>query len=231
MRRNFLKYAFVLLAARPVMLAWLGMNVRNRDRLPRRGPAIVAANHNSHLDTLALLTLFPLASIASVRPVAAADYFMRSRVIAWFSRNVLDIVPVRRERHEKGCDPLDACHAALDRGEILIVFPEGTRGEPERMTALKCGIARLAERHPEVPVVTVFMHGLGKSMPKGACAPAPGSADIFLGLPFRWTGSRQTFMATLRERFDRLRAEFGTPNHLQSPDTGERCNVITNDHA
>jgi 1-acyl-sn-glycerol-3-phosphate acyltransferase len=227
---NFLKYVFVLLVARPVMLAWLSMNVRNRERLPRRGPAIVAANHNSHLDTLALLALFPLASIASVRPVAAADYFMRSRAIAWFSRCVLGIVPVKRERHARGSDPLDACHAALNRGEILLIFPEGTRGEPERMAALKCGIARLAERHPAVPVITVFMHGLGKAMPKGACLPAPVAADIFLGPPFRWTGSRQTFMATLRERFDRLRAEFSAPGRLQTLDAGESGDVITDSH-
>jgi 1-acyl-sn-glycerol-3-phosphate acyltransferase len=209
MARYVLKFAFVLLVAWPVMLVWLGINVRNRGVLPRRGPAIIAANHNSHLDTLALFALFPLALIPKVRPVAAADYFMRSRVMAWLSRNVLDIIPVRRAGHARGSDPLEECHAALERGEILIVFPEGTRGEPEQMAGLKCGIARLAQRNPSAPVVTVFMRGLGRSMPKGALLPAPVRADIFLGKPFCWTGSRQSFMATLREMFDSLRAQPG----------------------
>ncbi len=213
MLRNVLKYVFVILVAWPVMLVWLGLNVRNRDRLPRRGPAIVAANHNSHLDTLALLALFPLSLIPMVRPVAAADYFMRSRVMAWFSQNVVGIVPVERAGHEEGSDPLDECYAALDRGEILLIFPEGTRGEPEHMTEFKTGIARLAERHTEVPVVTVFMHGLGKSMPKGACVPVPFFVDIFLGEPFQWTGTRESFMAKLHEMFDSLRAELHAPDY------------------
>lgn len=213
MLRNVLKYVFVILVAWPVMLVWLGLNVRNRDRLPRQGPAIVAANHNSHLDTLALLALFPLSLTPLVRPVAAADYFMRSRVMAWFSQNVVGIVPVERAGHEEGSDPLDGCYAALDRGEILLIFPEGTRGEPEHMTEFKTGIARLAERHAEAPVVTVFMHGLGKSMPKGACVPVPFFVDIFLGEPFRWTGTRESFMAKLHEMFDSLRAKLHAPEY------------------
>jgi 1-acyl-sn-glycerol-3-phosphate acyltransferase len=213
MLRNVLKYVFVILVAWPVMLVWLGLNVRNRDRLPRQGPAIVAANHNSHLDTLALLALFPLSLVPMVRPVAAADYFMRSRLMAWFSQNVVGIVPVERAGHDEGGDPLDECYAALNRGEILLIFPEGTRGEPEHMTEFKTGIARLAERHTEVPVVTVFMHGLGKSMPKGACVPVPFFVDIFLGEPFRWTGTRESFMAKLHEMFDRLRAKLHAPEY------------------
>jgi 1-acyl-sn-glycerol-3-phosphate acyltransferase len=213
MLRNVLKYVFVILVAWPVMLVWLGLNVRNRDRLPRQGPAIVAANHNSHLDTLALLALFPLSLTPMVRPVAAADYFMRSRAMAWFSQNVVGIVPVERTGHEEGSDPLDECHAALDRGEILLIFPEGTRGEPEHMTEFRSGIARLAERHTEAPVVTVFMHGLGKSMPKGAFVPVPFFVDIFLGEPFRWTGTRESFMAKLHEMFDSLRAKLHAPEY------------------
>jgi 1-acyl-sn-glycerol-3-phosphate acyltransferase len=211
MSRNFLKYVFVLLVAWPVTRLWLALNVRNRERLPRRGPAIVAANHNSHLDALALFALFPLALVPRLRPVAAADYFMRSRLMAWFSRNVIGIVPVERSGRDNNSDPLDACHAALDRGEILIIFPEGTRGEPERMAEMKWGIALLAERHPDAPVSAVFMRGLGRSMPKGARFPLPVIADVALGEPFRWTGTRESFMAKLRQMFARLHAEVHAP--------------------
>ena len=212
MPRHILRYVFVILVAWPVILLWLALNVRNRERLPRHGPAIIAANHNSHLDTLALLALFPLQLVPIVRPVAAADYFMRSRAMAWFARNVVGIVPVWRTGHRTGRGPLDECHAALNRGEILIIFPEGTRGEPEHMSELRCGIAHLVERHPDAPVVTVFMRGLGKSMPKGAIVPLPGAADICLAEPIRWTGTRDSFMAKLAAMFDRLRAELRTPD-------------------
>lgn len=210
---KFWRYALMVFVAYPVIHFWLGLNVRHRDRLVTRGPAIIAANHNSHINTLALLTLFPLSMIPKVRPVAAADYFMRSDFLAWFARTVVGIIPVERAGN-RDTDPLAECHAALDRGEILIIFPEGTRGEPERMRELKCGVAYLAKSHAQVPVVPVFMHGLGKSLPKGARVPVPFFVNVSLGEPFRWTGSRESFMAKLHEMFDRLHAEIPAPEYL-----------------
>jgi 1-acyl-sn-glycerol-3-phosphate acyltransferase len=210
--KAFWRYAFVLLVAWPVMLLWLGLNVRHRERLVAGGPAIVAANHNSHLDTLALLTLFPLELIPRIRPVAAADYFMRPGFMAWFSRNVVGIIPVVRDGRA-GRDPLGECYAALERGDILIIFPEGSRGEAERMTEFKSGIAHLAARFPHVPVLPVFMHGTGKSMPRGTFAPVPFFIDIFVGEPLVWSGTRESFMSRLREAFDALRAELHAPEY------------------
>ena len=120
-----LRILFVALVAYPVVLVVLGLNVRNRARLPRGGPAIVAANHNSHLDTLVLFTLFPLLNIPRVRPVAAADYFLANRFIAWFALNVIGIIPLQRKRTAASGDPLAGCYAALERGETLLIFPEG----------------------------------------------------------------------------------------------------------
>lgn len=206
-----LRILFVLLVAYPVVLIMLGVNVRHRARLPRDGPAVIAANHNSHLDTLALLTLFPLALIPKVRPVAAADYFLASRLIAWFSLNVIGIIPLTRKR-EHGGDPLAGCCAALERGEILLIFPEGSRGEPERMAQLKSGIAHLAARYPQVPVVPVFMHGLGKSMPRGEWLPVPFFCDVLVGLPLKWNGDRKQFMSELEGGLLKLKEKLALPD-------------------
>ncbi|MBL8386253.1 MAG: 1-acyl-sn-glycerol-3-phosphate acyltransferase [Burkholderiales bacterium] len=197
------RWLFVVLLAWPVCLVVLGMNVRHRNRLPRDGPAIVTPNHNSHLDTLAMLTLFPLRRIARVRPVAAADYFLKTGLLGWFSLNFVGIIPIARKRGAADADPLAGCSEALARGEILIIFPEGTRGEPERMQELKSGVAVLASRFPDVPVVPVFMHGLGKSMPKGALVPVPFFVDVYVGQAMTWNadagGDRRGFMARLSE--------------------------------
>ena len=202
--KKLLRILFVVLVAKPIIVFWLGLTVRHRERLPTRGPAIIAANHNSHLDTVALLSLFPLEDVPNVRPVAAADYFMKPGFMRWFSLNVIGIIPVSRGGVVEGVDPLAECYAALERGEILLIFPEGSRGEPEKMAELKSGISFIAKRFPTVPVIPVFMRGLGKSMGKGTFIPIPFFVDVFIGRPFSWTGEKTSFMDRLREAFAHL---------------------------
>lgn len=208
---SVLRHLFFLLLVRPLLLFALGMNARHRERLPARGPAIVVANHNSHLDTLALMTLFPRRLLPKLRPVAAADYFLRNRRMAWFSRHVVGIVPLSRSVKPGDADPLAACDAALAEGAILILFPEGSRGEPERLGEFKTGIAHLARRHPDVPVVPVFLHGLGKALPRGAFLLVPFFVDVFVGEVLRWPGDRTAFMADLDRAFRALAAEGDFP--------------------
>jgi len=203
-----LRFLFFLLIVRPVVLVVLGLNVRHRERLPRHGPAIVVANHNSHLDTMVLMTLFPPATLPRLRPLAAADYFLKNRLFAWFARHIIGIVPLySKEAAGAKTDRLAEATAALDRGDVLILFPEGTRGEPERAAAFKSGVAHLAQRRPEVPVVPVFLHGLGKALPKGETLLVPFFCDVFIGEAMTWTGDRASFMAALAARIDALAAE------------------------
>jgi 1-acyl-sn-glycerol-3-phosphate acyltransferase len=201
-----LQLAFFLLV-RVVVLLVLGLNVRRRENLPQAGPAVIVANHNSHLDTLVLMCLLPLSKLALLRPVAAADYFLANRAMAWFSLNILRIIPIDRRKGAAGADPLAECHAALASGKILILFPEGSRGAPEEMTALKKGIAHLSEKNPDAPVIPVFTHGLGKALPKGSFLLVPFFCDIFVGEPVRWPGDRATFMDVLAARFAALSTE------------------------
>lgn len=184
----------------------LGMNVRHRERLPADGPAIIVANHNSHLDTMVLITLLPFRLLPRVRPVAALDYFMKNPWLAWFAVNVVGILPIARKR-EGNADPLATCGEALARGEILIFFPEGTRGEPEKLATFKKGISYLAESNPTVPVHPIFLHGLGKALPKGEAVLVPFFCDVFVGEPLQWQGNRQRYMADLDARMHQLSQE------------------------
>jgi len=165
------------------------------------------ANHNSHLDAMVLMTLLPSRLLPKVRPVAAADYFLKHRLLAWFALQIVGIIPIVRGGRREGTDPLAAIHAALERGEILILFPEGSRGEPERLADFKSGVAHLALAHPGVPVIPVFLHGLGKSLPKDAAVPVPFFCDVFVGEPLPWTEDRKLYLQQLRERMNALAAE------------------------
>ncbi len=196
-----LRFLFFLLVVRPVMLVIMGMNVRGRDRLISQGPMLVVANHNSHLDAFALMTLFPMSELHRVRPVAAADYFLKTRWFAWFSIRILGILPIDREVRRSSGHPLDPISAELDRGSIVLLFPEGTRGEPEQRQPLQRGIAHLAKRHPEVPIVPVFLYGLGKALPRGEGLLVPFFIDCYVGELMRWTGDKNTMMQTLDESF------------------------------
>jgi 1-acyl-sn-glycerol-3-phosphate acyltransferase len=200
-----LRAAFFLFIVRPVLTLVLGAQVRHRELLPRKGPAIIVANHNSHLDTLTIMTMFHLRDLAHLRPVAAADYFLRGRLRAWFALNIIGIIPIARGGHDR--HPLAACEDALDRGDILILFPEGSRGEPERLSAFKKGVAHLAKARPAVPVHPLFMHGLGKALPKDSFLLVPFNCDIVAGEPFGWQGDMDGFMATLQSRMTGLSAQ------------------------
>jgi 1-acyl-sn-glycerol-3-phosphate acyltransferase len=204
--RRLIRFTFWLLIARPLALVVLGLNVRHRERLPGTGPAIIAANHNSHLDTLVLVSLFPLGRLSTLRPVAAADYFLRNRWLGWFAQHVIGILPITRET-QGGRDPLRPCEEALDRGDILILFPEGSRGEPEVLGHFKRGIAALARRRPEVPVTPVFLHGLGKALPKDDPILVPFFCDVFVGESLYGGGDQAAFIASLTERMQALAAE------------------------
>jgi 1-acyl-sn-glycerol-3-phosphate acyltransferase len=200
------RWFFFAIFVRILVLLVIGMNVRGRGNLPTSGPAIIVANHNSHLDTLVLVSLLPLSLLARTRPVAALDYFLRSKALAWFALNIIGILPINRAG---GANPLMGLRKALDEGSILILYPEGSRGAPEEMIEFKRGVALLARDCPSVPVIPVFMHGLGKALPKGTKLFVPFICDVFVGEPVPVSGDSRSFTTKLRHSIEEL-AKQGT---------------------
>ena len=202
-----LRWMFFTLIVRPVLFVAVGIHVRGRDLLPKQGPAIIVANHNSHLDTLTILSLFPLRLLPRLRPVAAADYFLRSKSMAWFATQIIGIIPIPRAGRTNGRHPLEGCCEALDRGDILVLFPEGSRGEPEKLSAFKTGVAHLLKMRPTTPVHPLFINGLGKVLPKDALVLVPFNSDVVIGKQLAWEGSTPDFMAALEARMHELSAQ------------------------
>ena len=169
-----------LLVLRPMMFV-LGLQVQGRVSLGLSGPAIVVANHNSHMDTAALLAAVPNGSLPRVHPAAAADYFLKSKLLAWISIHIIGIVPV--DRTGATGDPLEDCNAALRRGEIVIIFPEGSRGEPGVPQQFRRGIAHLLNANPRIPLIPVHIEGAEHVLPKGAKVPIPLGINVTVGEP------------------------------------------------
>lgn len=199
---NVARLVFLRLIARPAALFLTGVDLVGREHLPRSGPAIIAANHASHVDTLLLLSIFPPHLVARLRPVAAADYFLRGPLIGWFSRKLVGIVPIeRRAEHRPGehDDVLAPAREALAAGDIVIIFPEGRRGAgDDELGPLKAGVARLAAAFPSAPVIPVWIEGAGRVLPKGSILPAPMNCTVLAGAPIAWSGDRDLFLAALR---------------------------------
>lgn len=193
---RLLRTLFTLCVVWPVIWLWLGLRVRHRERLPTQGPAIIVANHNSHMDVFALLSLFSLRRQGQVHPVAAADYFLRNKWMAWFALNILNIIPVMRKGGD--ANPLARCEQALREGKTLILFPEGTRGEPGKLAPLKSGLWHLSQRFPVVPIIPVWLTGTERVMAKGNRIPLPLFIDVSIGGAMYADPDKRAFMDNLR---------------------------------
>ncbi len=187
-----LKILFFALIVRPIVIIVLGLNLRGKQNLPVEGPSIVVANHNSHLDAVVLMSLYPLSRLHKVRPVAAADYFLKNRYLSWFSRNCLGIIPIQRTGRMRKSELFAGCHEALDRGEILILFPEGSRGNPEELSEIKRGVYHIVHDRSDTRLTPVMMHGLGRALPRGEALLVPFNCDVIIGetIPDAETGEQ-----------------------------------------
>ncbi len=201
------KILFFLLIVRPVVYLMLGLNVMQREKLPTQGPAILAANHNSHLDTLVLMSLYPLSALARLRPVAAADYFLRNRFTTWLSLNLIGIIPLDRQGQVDKDKVFEQCQQALADGQILLLFPEGSRGDPEQLQPLRKGIYHLARSYPGTRVTPIALHGLGKALPKGGSMIVPFNCDAVVGEALETGEDCEAFMGQLQTALEALLAQ------------------------
>jgi len=194
---NVVQMIVFALAIKPFMALFIGLRVRGREHLAGSEPFVLIANHSSHLDTISLLSLFPLGRLRRVRPVAAADYFERNRFVSFFTRTVFNILPIARKNITTENNPLRRMREAIEEGDSLLIFPEGTRGSGEQIGEFRSGVAHLIEKMPGVPVVPAYLVNMGRSLPKGEFIPVPFFCEIRIGAPLLLQGSRQEITRAL----------------------------------
>lgn len=184
-----------LIVLRPVLWAIFGVNIKGRENLSGLGRFILVSNHNSHLDTLLLYAALPVSRILRTHPVAAREYFGRSRPLFALVDFLFRPIWVDRTLHDGGALP--AIQNALDRGCSVILFPEGTRGEPGKLQRFHRGIGLILQANPTLPVVAVFLEGPERALPRQTAVPLPLWNHVTIAPPLRPGGDSRDITRTL----------------------------------
>jgi len=186
--RNFPRQPYMLVYAMRSIAAlllrgWMRiyhrMRINGRENLPETGSFVLVCNHTSHLDTLGMLCSVPLKRIHRTFPAAAADYFFSSLPRSAVSAILINALPF--DRKIKGAESLTVCGELLkNEGNVLIIFPEGTRTTNGEMGRFRSGIGRLVVG-TELPVVPCYLDGGLKAWPKGKVLPRPYKLHLRIG--------------------------------------------------
>jgi 1-acyl-sn-glycerol-3-phosphate acyltransferase len=147
------------------------------ENIPSDGPAILAANHQSFLDDLVLPLVVPKRKVVFL---AKADYFDKW-YLRWFFKGA-NVIPVRRESKTDSEAALRAGVQALAEGQLVGIFPEGTRSPDGRLYRGKTGVARMA-LEARVPVIPVAITGTFEAMPYDRKVPKRGRVTLRFGKP------------------------------------------------
>ncbi len=168
--RNFLKI-------------FIGLKYNNRNVLKKKKQFILIANHNSHMDTMAIMSSIPSRYIHRVHPIAAADFFGGSKLKEKLMRYMVNatLIPRKRAESKQEVDPIQVMSNLIEKGRSIIVYPEGSRGVPGVMTDFKKGIGYLINKHPHIDVVPVYLDGIHKTLPKGKNLILPYNCKIIFG--------------------------------------------------
>ena len=151
---------------------------------PKAEQRLYFANHQSHADLVLIWAALPKDLRAVTRPIAAREYWTKTPFRQWITTAVFNAVYVSRERSTTE-DPLEPLIAALDQGDSIILFPEGTRGHAEEPQAFKAGLYNLALRFPHLVLVPTWINNVQRVMPKGEVVPVPVLCSVTFGAPLQ----------------------------------------------
>jgi len=206
------------------ILSWFcRLETVDHDKVPTSGPVIIAPTHRSNIDTPLIGAALERDSRFMAKESIFKSPFWTKFLVA------LGGFPVKRGTFDR--TSLNNAKAILDRGEMLVVYPEGARQEGPRIKPVFEGAVWLAAR-AGAPIVPAGIGGSHGVMPIGVKIPRPKKVVVVYGDPIYIGdpdgGARvpraelEAAAAELRERlqdvFDRAQIAAGTPNRAWSPD-------------
>jgi 1-acyl-sn-glycerol-3-phosphate acyltransferase len=181
-------YVIAHFVLRPIFWVVFRPRVTGREHVPPTGPVILASNHLSFIDSIAI----PIVAPRRVTLLAKAEYFTGSGVAGWLSKALftgLGALPVERGTQRAAQAALDPALGVLTEGGAFGIYPEGTRSRDGKLARGKTGVAWLALT-ADCPVVPVAVAGTDRVQPIGAHWPRPRRISITFGEPLVFDDQR-----------------------------------------
>ena len=172
-----MKYVVIGPIVKGIFRPW----IVGRRNVPASGAAILASNHLSFVDSIFL----PLMIDRPVTFLAKSDYFTGKGLKGWATRfffKATGQLPIDRSGGKASEASLNTGLQVLGRGDLLGIYPEGTRSPDGKLYRGRTGIARMA-LEARVPVVPVVMVDTDTMMPIGTRIPRVARVGIVIGEP------------------------------------------------
>ena len=200
--------SLVALIIRGLLRTYCRFEIIGNEHVRSNRSFVLVANHSSHLDTVCLLAALRLRQLHRAFPAAAADYFFKSVPRTWIATVVVNALPFARQTHVR--QSLAICGELLaNAGNVLIIFPEGTRSRNGELQEFKPGIGALLVGR-DIPVLPCFLDGASRAWPKGKRLPRPRKVRLIIGAPRNYAstlpekGVSSAIAAELREAVKQL---------------------------
>lgn len=190
---------------RPLVKALWGAEVEGLEHVPAQGPALIAPNHISFIDSVLILVLMPRRTLS----VGKAEY-----MDSWKTRYLfpaVGMIPLDRSGGSASEAALGQAEASLCHGDLFLIYPEGTRSRDGYLHRGRTGVARLAMR-TGAPIIPVGIRGTDAIQPPGAVVPRPFKpCRVRFGEPIRTEkyGEGAATKAALRALTDEVMYEIG----------------------
>ncbi len=180
----FMKYVVIGPIVKAIYRPW----IVGRKNVPSSGAAILASNHLSVSDSIFL----PLMIDRPMSFLAKSDYFTGKGISGWATRVFMKAtgqIPIDRTGGKASEASLNTGLQVLGRGDLLGIYPEGTRSPDGKLYRGRTGLARMA-LEARVPVIPVVMVDTDKIMPIGRSIPRVGRVGIVIGEPLDFSRFR-----------------------------------------